>query len=76
VVVLGNSPIGEVQLAQLKNLSRLQYLDLSHSRISDRAVDELTPMRSLARLDVRGTRISSEGLDRLRRALPECQISR
>lgn len=76
VLLLGHSPISDVQLAQLKNLSRLQYLDLRYSRISDRTVGELTRMRSLARLNLRGTLISNEGLDRLRRSLPECQISR
>lgn len=76
VLRLDHSSISDAGLAQFKNLSGLQYLDLSYTRISDRAAGELTQMRSLAGLNLRGTRISSEGLDCLRRALPECQISR
>lgn len=76
VLLLGHLPIGDVELARLKKLSRLQHLDLSHTQISDRAVGDLAQMRSLAGLNLRGTRVSQAGLDRLRRALSECQISR
>lgn len=76
LLLLGHSPIGDDGLTQLKNLSRLQYLDLSHAQISDRAIGDLAQMRSLATLNLSGTRVSQAGLDRLQRALPECQISR
>jgi len=55
----------------LSAIPHLEILDLnSCSGISDDAVEPLASLNRLVNLDIRGTSISGEGVNRLRRALP------
>lgn len=74
VLLLGGSPIGDAGLKHLQRLSRLQYLDLSDTQITDEAVAELSQMESLTVLNLCGAKLSADGIQRLRCALRDCQI--
>lgn len=76
VLLLGGSPVGDAGLKHLQRLSKLQYLDLSDTQITDEAVYGLIQMQSLEGLNLRGTEVSDDCIRRLRLALPGCQISK
>jgi len=62
-------------LAQLARQTRLNYLELDHTRISDQSVELLGKMVHLRVLSIRYTRISDKGLSLLRKKLPDCHVS-
>lgn len=66
--------VNDEGLVHLRNLKKLQSLDLNAARISDVSVPILASMNSLSRLHLIQTDVTSEGLVRLQTALPECQI--
>jgi hypothetical protein len=59
-------------LAKLPSLWNLELVLCTN--ISDEAIECLEAIKQLSHLDVRGTSISRNGMERLRRALPECRI--
>jgi hypothetical protein len=62
-------------VGELRNLKELQTLKLTHTKVSDRVVKELKAMESLQILDIRYTKVTREGLEQLKKALPNCQIA-
>ena len=58
-------------LLQLKNL---EELDLGDTAISDAILDQLQKHARLKVLAVSGTNVTAEGLDRFRRARPDCRL--
>jgi len=63
-------------LAMLSKFRELRSLDLRDTQITDGGVPHIAALRRLEQLDVRGTRITDDGLQQLRRALPDCEITR
>jgi hypothetical protein len=61
-------------LAQLTTLRNLIRLELRGSAIGDEAIPQLGLLRNLQNLDVVDTHVTTEGVNRLRAALPECTI--
>lgn len=51
-----------------------EQLDLVDTPIGDEDLVELAKLSALFSLDVRGTRVTAEGVQRLRRVLPRCQV--
>ncbi|MBY0550691.1 MAG: hypothetical protein K2W95_25655 [Candidatus Obscuribacterales bacterium] len=61
-------------LRYLKSLTSLTELRMSDTAVADEAVPDLTELKSLKFLDVADTAISDEGMERLREALPDCDV--
>jgi Leucine-rich repeat (LRR) protein len=59
-------------LAKLKNL---RSLTLAGTAITNRGLEQLAAMGQLRSLDLVNTSTSAEGTEKLRRALPKCQIN-
>ena len=60
-------------MAGLKNL---QALDLGRTKVTDAGLKELAGLKSLHALYLDGTQVTDAGLKKLRKALPDCAISR
>lgn len=71
---LARTQVTDRGLVELVQLRGLKYLSLNGLPISDAGVDSLCRMSTLTELEVVQTDISSEGLQRLRDALPDCTI--
>jgi len=63
-------------LAMLRRFRKLRALDLRDTQITDGAVPYLAALNRLEQLDVRGTQMTDDGLQKLRRALPNCEMTR
>jgi hypothetical protein len=55
---------------------RATELRLSGPKYDDGAVDHLVKLRRLRSLTLDRTKITDVGIERLRRALPECRVER
>ncbi len=53
-------------------MERLEHLFLSNTQVSD--ISPLAGMKNLRRLNLSGTQVPAEDVERLRQALPDCQI--
>ena len=73
-LILFNTAVTDDGVAQLTSLRRLQYLKIASSEITDDSIPYLSQLQSLQRLWTSGTSITSSGVDRLRRALPNCEV--
>jgi tRNA A-37 threonylcarbamoyl transferase component Bud32/Leucine-rich repeat (LRR) protein len=65
----------EVGLAELLKLNALTHLGLSGTPMNDKCVGVLGQMKQLKSLHLHSTHITQAGIDRLKEALPDCQIS-
>lgn len=74
-LMLGNTAITDAGMSSLLRFPRLRYLSLHATNLTDAAVPILVRLRKLEKLDVGMTNISSEGLQTLRRNLPECRFA-
>jgi hypothetical protein len=64
-------------LVHLKGMAKLAELDLrDNPRITDAGLEPLRAMSSLRVLDLKGTAVTDQGVDRLRRALPNLDVRR
>ena len=63
-------------LAMLYRFGELRSLDPRDTQITDGGVRHIAALRQLEQLDIRGTRITNDGLQKLRGALPNCEITR
>lgn len=61
-------------VALLVKLSHLRLLNLDGTRVTDKVIDHLSRMRSLKEIGLSRTEVTSEGAERLRQALPGCQV--
>jgi Leucine-rich repeat (LRR) protein len=71
---LAGDNITDHGIAAISGISTLDVLDLRETKISDQCVDELAKMQSLKRLDVNSTALSAQAIDRLKKALPNCEV--
>lgn len=72
---LGGTSITDKGVEQLSKLSELRRLDLSETAITDKSIDTLAQFKHLRSLFVSSVKMTPEGLSRLKRALPECEIT-
>lgn len=73
-VYLAERQVADDDLRILGSLSALRILRLEGIPITDRAIAHLEKLTSLEELNVRNTHITSDGVRRLKRALPDCDV--
>ncbi|MBN2380831.1 hypothetical protein JXM67_13615 [candidate division WOR-3 bacterium] len=71
---LGNNPITDKGLKHLQKLTELTSLDLSSTDVTDTGLVYLEGLTNLRELRLNSTDVTEEGVNRLRNALPECEI--
>lgn len=70
-----DTSVGDRFVAALARTCRgLHTLDLSRTKVTDAAVDDLASMKSLRRLEIVETSISEQGVKRLKQELSEAEI--
>ena len=67
-------PITDEELNRLELLTKLESLDLSKTQLTDKAVETLSAFKNLKRIDVRETGVTSVGAEKLKYALPTCEV--
>ena len=60
-------------ISYLRGLTSIERLDLTDAKISDAAVNDLLTLAGLKQL-LSGTQVTDAGVERLRQALPECEV--
>jgi hypothetical protein len=73
---LQNTPVTDAGMATLENFPKLRDLDLSATDVTDMAIDAWSRCRVLRKLKVENTRVTSEGVARLQKLLPDCEITK
>jgi hypothetical protein len=58
-------------LAQMKTLA---VLDLSDTSVTDKLLDQLVAMKQLKTILVAGAKVTPEGVERFRKARPDCRV--
>jgi hypothetical protein len=71
---LDNTDVTDSALANLDRCRNLTWLTLRDTRLTDSAIPNLEKVTSLTRLYIARTAISSEGINKLRTALPHCDV--
>ena len=71
---LGGTAISDALLDGVTVNPALRHLRIDRTALGDVSVEALAKWRALATLDVTGTAISSEGVAKLRAALPNCSV--
>ena len=75
--VSGCSETTDAGVGKLSGLKNLTALNLSQCpKVTDGCIPTLTAMSRLASLDVRGTGVTPEGIEKIAKALPKCQIAK
>ncbi|HEV3341755.1 MAG TPA: hypothetical protein VG125_15415 [Pirellulales bacterium] len=75
-LVLRDTPITGDGLAPLSSCPTLRVLDLSGTQVGDEQIDILAQLPRLSEVDLSRTRVTAAGVEKLRAALPQCQITR
>jgi internalin A len=60
----------------LATIVSLRSLHLDDTEVTDAGLKELYNLRNLEELSLKGTHVTKAGLSELRKALPECNVSR
>ena len=72
---IDNTKVADEGLEPLVALTQLEFLHLGRTKISDLGLEQLKKITSLKHLIVtRCSLTTAEGVDSLRKALPECKI--
>ncbi|MEO1997722.1 MAG: hypothetical protein ABGZ17_20865 [Planctomycetaceae bacterium] len=71
---LDRTPAGDTSGAVLQRAVHLEHLSLNGTSIGDRIVDDLIQLKSLNRLSVLNTRLTEDGIERIKVALPDCEL--
>jgi hypothetical protein len=71
---LTETPITDVALEHIGNMTTLTYLALRDVNITDAGLDRLHRLSNLEYLHVVGTKVTSDGVARLKSKLPQCTV--
>ena len=72
---LENTKVSDAGLAHLKGLSNLEYLNLYGTQVTDAGLAELAGLKNLKSLYLWQTKVTPAGVERLKQALPKCEIN-
>jgi hypothetical protein len=67
-------PIGDAGLAHLKDCKNLINVYLNDTNVSDVTLAQLQDCKNLALVKVQKTKVTAAGIDKLKKAFPECKI--
>jgi hypothetical protein len=71
---LDSTNITDAEMDHLKNLTQLERLSVNYSDITDAGLDYLNGLTNLRLLELGETKVTDKGLQKLRQALPNCDI--
>ena len=66
--------VTEKGLDHLATMTGMKTLTLKYVPVTDEGIPALSKLKSIKRLNLWGTRVTMDGLDKLRAALPDCDI--
>jgi hypothetical protein len=72
---LGGAPVTDAAVKGIAALKDLEELYLG-TGVTDAGLDDLKGMRKLRVLNLHGSKVTDSGVEGLRKALPDCAISR
>lgn len=73
-ITLNTTKITDKAIVELQKLGTISSLSLLSTNITDTCVDELVKFKRLKFLEIRRTNLSTGSLNRLKEALPDCEI--
>ncbi len=73
---LAETALTDVGATVLTELPELEFLSLRETDITDETVAVLTKLKRLKHVDLTDTRVSSDGMQKLKDALPDCFVKR
>jgi WD40 repeat protein len=73
---LNDTQVGDEIIADLELLKSLTELDLSRTRLTDLGLEGMGAFQSLRKLNIEKTKTSAAAVEKLRQALPQCEIKR
>lgn len=68
--------VTDLGVAYLRGMTSIERLDLTDAQVSDAALNDLITLTGLKQLVLSGARVTDSGIERLRQALPECEVVR
>jgi hypothetical protein len=71
---LADTNVTDAGVRELASITNLRILTLDRTAITDAAIPDLAKLKQLEELDLIDAKITAEGADRLREALPKCNI--
>jgi len=71
---LTGTRITDIGVIHLAEVISLKDLTLSGTKITDECIPYLLELRHLLRLDLRNTAVTENGIERIRRGLPNCRV--
>jgi serine/threonine protein kinase/Leucine-rich repeat (LRR) protein len=74
-LTLAGLPISDAGLAHLKDCKSLTLLNLNETKVSDAVLAQLADCKELTEVQVLKTKLTAAGIDKLRKALPQCKIA-
>jgi hypothetical protein len=74
MIWLYGTPVGDSGMARIAALPELTWISLQKTKVTDAGVARLAALTNLKHLDLRETGVSWEGVNALKRALPDCDI--
>ena len=75
-LILGGTQITDKGLVHLEQLTELHRISFRNTQISDAGLVRLAALTDLQWLDLNHTHVTEEGVQKLREALPNCEIPR
>jgi hypothetical protein len=55
-------------------LVNLTFLHVGRTPVTDAGIENILGLKKLTRLEVTNTQVTDEGADKLRKALPDCEV--
>ena len=71
---LGETPITNLGIQEISKFTQLKKLWLHDTQITDKSVSDLANLRNLKSLYLYKSKISIDGVKKLQRQLPRCEI--
>lgn len=75
ILRLDGTKITDAGIAKLVGSTSLENLNLSENQLTDACVDSLCKIKTLKSLSIRATQISEAGREKIKAALPNCQVA-
>jgi hypothetical protein len=67
--------VTDAGVALLRGMTQIEELDLTDAQVTDKSITNLATLTGLKKLTLRGTQVTDSGVEKLRLALPNCEIT-